>query len=488
VRPAALLFLIPALAAPLAAQERATSLEAFLPAEHWSRHALRRLAGIGAVAAGDAIGAWPLARSRVRRLLEDADTSTVAAAALTRHHVRHFESEFDTFTTAPVALHGSLEAGMSAHGARLRAGRSFLEGDYSGPVDIPDDVHPAFDASASLRLMNRLVLAAALRDTAGDVHIHEAYAALRAGPLLARAGRISFGLGGASNGGDFVLDSPPPFDGAVLELPEGFGLPRPIGRVRASLLVSRMARSGDIEHPWFLAARVTFAPADNFVWGLQRAIIFGGEGNEEVTVRRLLEALIGLTDTENKATNFENQMVSGDLFWKLPDRPVSVHAIWATDDAGQAFINVPAVVIGADWHVLPFAPSLGAGVDVSIITPQKATYPPWYIHRGLGDGWTDRGTPLGHPLGGHGRELLLTVQGSGTNIEASGRFFVRKRGRFNLFAPDLEGNSVGVGTDGTFYAAGPLRLGFRLDAERHARAGWTWSGGITAGVSALAWR
>jgi hypothetical protein len=455
------------IATPLQAQR--PPLEAYLPADHWSRAALRRLAGTGAVEAGDAIIAWPLTRSRVRELLAGTP------------YAQHFEREFRT--ASPVKA--SLESGWSAHGSQLRAGLSIpvTSGPaYQGPHAIPDDVAPALRAAASVAFLDRFVIAAELHDTTGAARISELYAAVRVGPLHARAGRIPLRLGGATVGGDFLLNAPPPFEGGSLEMPEGFRLPNPIGRVRPTLLVARMERSGDIGHPWFIAARVSFSPARNFVWGLQRAILFGGEGNEAVTPRKLIEALIGFTDTENKNTNFENQMVSGDAFWKLPDIPVSVHASWATDDSGEAFINVPAVSIGADWHVLPFAPSLGVGIEASYISPAKDTYPPWYQHIGLGDGWTDRGTPMGHPLGGHGRELLVSIVGYGRDFMIDGRLFVRHRGRFNLFAPDREGDSVGVDVNGTLFIAGPLRVRMRLDAERHARAGWSWSTAMSVGA------
>jgi len=466
---ARVLLLAALIAPPLQAQR--PPLEAYLPADHWSRAALRRLAGLGAVAAGDAIIAWPLTRSRVRQLFDETP------------YELHFEREFGV--ASPV--HATAEAGWSAHGSQLRAGVSIpvTSGPaYQGPDAIPDDVAPALRAAASLSLLDRFVLAASFHDTTGAARFSEAYAAVRVGPLHARAGRIPLRLGGATVGGDFVLNEPPPFEGGSLEMPEGFGLPNPIGRVRPTLLIARMERSGDIRHPWFIAARVSFSPAHNFTWGLQRAIVFGGEGNEAVTPRKLIEALIGFTDTENKTTNFENQMVSGDLFWKLPDIPVSLHASWATDDSGEAFINVPAVSIGMDWHVLPFAPSLGLGIEGTVITPAKDTYPPWYQHIGLGDGWTDRGTPLGHPLGGHGRELLLSVFGTGSDVVFGTAMFVRHRGRFNLFAPDREGDSFGMGVDGTLYAFGPLRVRMRVDAERHHRAGWMWGAGMVAGVTA----
>ena len=50
---------------------------------------------------------------------------------------------------------------------------------------------------------------------------------------------------------------------------------------------ARMERSGEIEHPYFHAARITASLHPDFTVALTRALILGGAGNETVTPWRV---------------------------------------------------------------------------------------------------------------------------------------------------------------------------------------------------------
>jgi hypothetical protein len=243
-----------------------------------------------------------------------------------------------------------------------------------------------------------------------------------------------------------VLNGNVPFDGAGLTTPDGFLLPgflSALGPVVLDQLLARLDRSGDVDNPWFLATRITVTPSSTLTIGLNRAALFGGEGNEPVTLRRVLLMLVGVTDADAKDSDFENQVASFDFRWR-PVRRLLVHAEYAADDAG-AFIRVPAITVGASVAAVAH-PALTMGAEVTGIARSTGTFPAWYRHGALADGWTDRGMLLAHPLGGNGIEAGLTwqVDPESSPMIASGRLYARDRGSENLFSPDRHGASAGA--------------------------------------------
>jgi hypothetical protein len=78
------------------------------------------------------------------------------------------------------------------------------------------------------------------------------------------------------------------------------------------------------------------------------------------------------------------------------------------------------------------------------IAERCCTYPPWYQHAALADGWSDRGRLLGHPLGGAGDEQALHWRvDAGGALMAAGRVYRRQRAAENLLAPLRQGRSSG---------------------------------------------
>src|SRR5690606_12867028 len=153
-----------------------------------------------------------------------------------------------------------------------------------------EDTGPVVDVTAAWQ-------AIAVRAIANpqDEILSEAYATASVGRIALWGGRRGLSIGGSTRGG-VVLGDDARFTGGGVETAEPFRLPgflRFAGDVRVSQTFARMERSGTIDDPWFLATRISFAPHARFALGLNRAAIFGGEGNEGVTARRVLLMLIG---------------------------------------------------------------------------------------------------------------------------------------------------------------------------------------------------
>ena len=495
--------------------ERAPASHHFVAFDHWSRGVLRRLALDGDVGAGIATAAWPLTESIVANALDASrgegsasrDTASVArtwnAAApgpSRSPYARRFHDErrgtprtggLDVVARTALRWRGREDPLRAGSAVRTPAGF-----DDPPPVRLRDEsaviAAAQVDADASFAAL-RLTVAAgegpveSVETGDASVVLGESFLTGGIGVVRAWVGRRGVSMGSTGRGG-IVLGDAVAFDGGGIETPAGFRLPGflgGLGEVRVAQTVARMRRSGDVRRPWFIATRLSFAPSSRLAVGLSRAALFGGEGNEPVNARRVLLMLVGLTDVGGKDSDFENQVASADVYWRVPARfPLAAYAEYGTDDAGRAFLEVPALIVG-----LEASPRAGSRWSATFehvrFEPRGGTtYPKWYRHGALGEGWTDRGEPLGWPLGGHGREtsLALRIDAPDRGWLATLRLSARHRGAENLFAPDRAGDASAAALDVVWFASRGLRIVLAAEGEHGER----WDAGavtVTGGYS-----
>lgn len=448
-----------------------------LPVEHWSRNLLHRLAAIGAVDGGKALWSWPLARPAVQALFREASADAPGEAAeLAGIALERLAVEFPQVEGGPgMALR--FGAGWRERESALLAGTSFLEdvdgSSYGGPVPAPDwsGAVGRLRAEASYGPLAGSIDVSREDD---DSRIREATVSGQVGPVALWVGRQGAAVGPSPDAG-IVLSPGVHFDGGGLSLPGGMGL-GPLGRVRATVALARMERSGTVKQPYFSSARITLAPRPGLVFGLNRAAIFGGEGNPEaVTPWNLLLSLAGVTSYLGKSSGFENQVASLDVWWRgaTGGIPWALYSEWGIDDIGFAFVNAPAFLVGFELPSLPFLASMSAGLEHVRFAGSCCGHPAWYRHRRLGEGWTDRGVVMGHPLGGHGTEWALRAGFLSGGVFANTRLFVRDRGEENLFSPDRQGISVGGTVQGGLrIMTGELALAASVERGRGGWAAW----------------
>jgi hypothetical protein len=460
-------------------------------ADDWTRAWLRRAAAAGLVAAADPFAAWPLPERTLstvlataqRRIAEAGPGARLPAPLLAASDARRTRRCIARGLTARAQLE------LGGHGAwnRVAAGPAVPAADgYAdpGPVRLRDRTGALVSAGASLAL-GAVTFDVHVADSAAP-HAAQATLGLGVGPVVAWVGRRPLALGSGPRG-SLVLYGSPAFDGAGIATPDGLRLPGPLralGPVRVTQLVARMQRSGGFERPWFTATRVLLAPHDRVALGLQRAAVFGGTDNEPVTPRRVLLMALGLTDVGGKSTAFENQVASVDVFWRLPTAlPLALVAEWGLEDAGFAFLHVPGARLGIELAAVPGAPPLGLGVDFVAMARSRRSYPPWYFHGALADGWTDRGRLLGHPLGGNGFESAISwhLAPPRAPLAAEGRVHARRRGRENRLAPDRAGWSAGAELR-LDAVRGPLVLRAVGELERVPQRRWTGAFATSIGV------
>jgi hypothetical protein len=191
-------------------------------------------------------------------------------------------------------------------------------------------------------------------------------------------------------------------------------------------------------------------------------------------------------------TEFENGIASVEARWRppVPVVPVVLYAEWASDDNHGAWFKFPAIVAGASVPSIPGIPGLAIGLEhASFAKPCSSCngcacnfYATWYRHYVFMDGWTLDRRPIGHPLGGDGTEWLAygRYDDAPRRIRLDARVFARDRGRYNIFAPTLEGRSVGGALAADYRLTDAVELRLAGDLE-HGRADWS-SSSFRAGV------
>ncbi len=471
--------------APARAQSAGVT-EPFVDAHHWTRDALRRLAMSGEVDVGAALDAWPLRRSEVRALLREAAGPEAHDARergrrFARAALRAFEREYPAPLDAGVRADARLRSGWTETSGGLRGGTSRRGPGgawvYPGPLPAPavPGPHASVTAEAGWRGTG-LSLAGGTPDA-----LTEGYVAARAGPIDAWLGRRSIGFG-AGTGGDLVLSPAHALDAFGLRTSRPLELPGPLdalGDVRGTLVLSQFARSGDVRAPWFAAASLRLSPAPGFTIGLHRATLFGGgDSTRAISARNIALMALGLTSQLGKDSGFENQVASIDVAWRFdPGWPLMAWAALAADDVGFSFLTTAATIVGLGTPAVPGVPGLALGVEVVRIPGSCCGHPPWYRHGDLGEGWTEEGRLLGHPLAGHGREVALDWEIAHGPVRLGGRLLTRARNQENLFSPDHGGSSRGGSLHAVLHTGSSMLLRLAIEGERGN--GWqAWSGDL----------
>lgn len=144
------------------------------------------------------------------------------------------------------------------------------------------------------------------------------------------------------------------------------------------------------------------------------------------------------------------------------------------DDSAGAVSESPGFTAGAEVPAVPGLPELSLGLEGTVFGVRSPPGIAWYQHGGFHEGWTVDRRLLGHPLGGHGRELLVTARLDllEARLRLEGRGFLRERREENLFAPERVGGSVGATLNGAYRASGDFELVLSAEVE-HGERDWT---------------
>lgn len=437
---------------------------AFVDAGHWSIVEVRRLTAAGLAPAGFDAGRRVYSQREIGRVLEHAvakadSAGRTDAAAMGRALLTRFAEEFALRGDRAEFRGSSVTASFQRHDGDFATGWGYWYG-YPNGVDL----HPpeprgnrsgvAVDPALQWTPVGAFAVRISSTNPVGDPapRLGESHASAEWKAVRLWAGRHAIGYGPGRSGG-IVLSDGALFDGFGVQSSESRRLPwflRYLGPVTFDFTLAQL----DLEHSFddvaLLVTRGTVSPHARMQLGVTRAAMFGGEGNTPIDLFAIFSVLIGKHAGE--VSELDNQVVAVDLGYRPPtDRvlPLRVYAEWGFEDSAGAYTNVPGVLAGIEVPVLPGFPAGGAGVEYTHFAMSCCDNPIWYRHSTFHDGWTLEGEPLGHPLGGHGRQW--SVFGSANFFDSGVRtralLFTRDRRVESLYTPDLLGRSRGLELD-----------------------------------------
>lgn len=443
IRHLVMLMTLLCLPAYAAAQQSASP---YLPAQHWAHDALHELELRGAVTTRHIDpGSRSTTLLTALAAFEHASADTTAAEAVRRRAADYaalLRAEFGEAGDAPRRYAVRAGGEYRHHDGRVSAGDGYEEWDYTG-------ARPRSDISAGGAVLALDARSGAFAFTAEGVagnksRLHELQAVVRFRDLQLWAGRRAFRYGPAEDG--LVLNSDVSFNGAGLGLTQPVRVPsffRGHGRLNIEGFVARMDSVGRVDNPYFLGARLAYMPHPRFTVGISRGAIFGGDNNSPVTVTNLLRMMIGLYS--GNASDFENQIISFDMRYRIPSVPLLLYYEWGMDDGSGAWLLVPGITAGAVLTLDAGDSPVDVGFERTSFDPSCCGNPIWYRHNRFRGSWADDGVPIAHPLGGEGSEhaVFTRTAAAGGALRLDARGFVRRRGAENLFSPGRDGRSTG---------------------------------------------
>jgi hypothetical protein len=434
------------LGSQVAAQQPAR-VSVLLPLDHWTNTALRRVEDRAGVQLTDLAGNHLMLHAAAERLRELAANPAPGVGTMARAYLELLETEYPGVGPRTAVQQLAIDLLALYTDSLAAPGAGFFHGeDWTGATVLPGQQELYVGGSLGVQLGSRLAAHLAVRVSPDSTRLRESHAVTALGPVALWAGNRRFKFGPTSGG--FVLGGNVDFTGGGLFLRDPIRLPwvfRHLGPFNFETFLSRLDQNGRRNNPWFWAARGSIQPASSLILGLNRGSIFGGEGVRFRLVD-LLEMIAGGYGGEKG--EFENQVVSLDarLLIRSQVQPVELYAEWATDDGHGMWYKAPAITAGVLLPVLPGWSNGFASIEAAYMGPKRAccnTH--WYRNVYFRGSWSKDNAPMGHALGGHGKELALAL---GTDelagqLRVRARLVYRDRGAANIYSPEREGSSLG---------------------------------------------
>lgn len=450
-----------------------------LAPDHWALAAARRAELLGLLdrplppRRSHSIGTVGAA---LRSAADRAARSDAATMRLALGWQQRFEEEFprlEAFGREPAVISAGASAGLRSVRGAAEPGMGEFEPSNTGATPLDDTGGLVVGGYLAASLGPHVGLLLEPRIAAGGAEIPRFDVGAGLGPLELWVGRQPVGYGPVPGWG-LVLSGDVPLDRVEVRTERAVRLPgvlRHLGPTSFGLLGSRLAEPRHEREPYFWAGTFSIAPHPRLLVSVQRAAMFGGEGEDlAVTPGRVARMLVGQVANYG----FEDQVVSLGARLRLPTEtvlPLAAFMEWGAEDAAGSWWDVPGRVFGLETAAFPAIPVLSAGIAYSSFGGACCGNPAWYRHAAFPGAWAYRELPLGHPLGGHGRELLAhgSVDALDARLRVSGRAFRRQRHTENLYVPGRPRSLGGAVAVRWRPVAG---ADLRLEAAREAGTGW----------------
>ena len=490
MRVARLLWLLLAVATPALAEELPSyGVSPLLPPEHWAVRAATRLDGVGLVTgwlpanqAAPMYMVWAALDEGARR----AEAERPGMAALAKGWKEKFQQEW----------RGIDEKGL----LRFLGGQASVGYRYDGvtpepaspppatwSLAPPDDSTPVLAVEAAGALSDYLALRVAPVGTAWQVRwAGELVAGI--GPVSLSAGRAPAQTGFGAPGGGVL------FGGEALHDRVEFQIYRPvdiyIGLLTFDVSLARLGPPTHADDTLLWEWSLQYQALRRLTVGIQSGIMMGGSTWETLTGQPFTFNDFWRAITY-QGSGYQNNGSSNNIFsvsgrWRLPTEdwvPITLYGEWGGDDNGGAWLQAPGIDAGVFLPSLPFAPEVSVGLEASFFgevckeqTGGTFCRSPgyslnWYTHA---YSWTTGNLPLGHRMGGNGRELFLYASADllDARLLVRGDLFLRDRFSGNLYSP-YAGQSGGFDLQATWrFGIGEVGVSGNLEAG----SGWTAGG------------
>jgi hypothetical protein len=454
--------------APLAGQQ-----VELLPPDHWSIDAMRRLQSAGLTPRDHDIASLPTTVAAVRRALHVAcaDSTSISAHAIC--------TQFDTDYPERVGgawWDATILGGLSVQRGLIETGTFLPPVDWEGGLLIPATALPFGRVNFGAGIADRAAITFDGDVTTNDARVRTLAATIRTGPIAFTAGRLAPGYR-TMRSGAVILQGVAPVNGvgfATVRPIQLHGLLRRLGALSVSGNLARMDSTLGMKQPWLLNGRIYISPFSWMGVGATRAAMFGSTSPDgSISIRQIFNTMIGQNsgqlDTDAYA---DNQSAAVDGWFRLPREilPLTFYWDWGSDDSAGAWWQVPAHIFGLELAEVPGVEWLSVGAERTLIEHSCCGNGPWYWHAEMLRGWTSHGVPLGHPIGGQGRENRVFGRIDRGPIRAYGAVFAGVRGEENLLHPAHEGRFKGIAGD--IRVRGLRQLDFAVTGRIEDGAGW----------------
>ena len=420
---------------------------------------LRRLDDAGALPRGVDVARKTMPQEEIAQLLSN-----------TPYHAR-FREEFPDPATRNV--NASLDLGYRIHTDGVAPGIGYDNLNWTGPRELDDESDGIYAPHVTFNPTRWLAVTLGTQND-GDADAQLVIAGGRVGAWVG-AREMGYGVG---NSGGLVVDNNDLLGGGVF-LTRPLRLPL-IGLTRFEMHASKIDNVFNISgaqeevEPWFWTARGSFEPFANLRVGINRGMMFGGEGNLPVTFSRVAKNIIGIY-TDDDESQFANQIISVDFRYRIA-RGLTAYLDWGADDAAGSWFDVPGILAGVEFVRVDSTYDVAVGMEHLQFDRMCCSNSIWYRNAWFRGSWADGDEILGNPLGGHGREWRIYANGGSLRqrLLASGAVFVRRRQDENLYAPDRAGKSTGVEISGDYAIKPNIRFTFDAMFES-GQDGWNTS-------------
>jgi hypothetical protein len=304
------------------------------------------------------------------------------------------------------------------------------------------------------------------------------------GPVSLSVGRAPVQTGFASPGGGVV------FGGEALHDRVEFQIYRPvdiyIGLLTLDVSLGRVGPPHHASNTLLWEWALQYQPVPRLTFAIQSGIMMGSETWEQITGAPFTFKDFAKAITY-RGNGSENNVYSVAGRYRLPTEdwvPITIHLDWGGDDNGGAWYSAPGIDAGIFIPSLPFAPEVSIGFEWSFFgtvcqpgAPDGGLCRPpdmplnWYT---ANYSWTSAELPLGHRMGGNGREYLLYASADllDARLLLRGDVFLRDRFSGNLYAP-YTGKTGGFDAQATWrFGIGEVGVNGRLETG----GGWTAGG------------